>query len=254
MNPDLVEHTLISIKSAYGTGTSGILDDSAEWVLPEAIETAKRTWAKFKNDPHNHPEWGYDIPEKSPLRFKPSTVRDGVTVDVYCWLRWSDGTGVPSKQDIKMRIWSQEKAIIYRPDLDSKCVDVKLKDSTRKQPGRVISRFHFDRADLSQGKGNEYHPEFHMQIGGDSKDYELCWHPDTFDVPRIPHPPMELLLTCQLVAINFFPEKYDMIRREPHWRGRLREIQRCIMLDYYDECTRTICEGSSLLDMLRLGA
>ena len=250
MNPDLVEQTLISIQKAYGTGTSGILDDSAKWVLPQAIEFAKRTWNRFDKDPRNHPEWGYDILEKSPLRFKSRTALKGVTVDVYCRLRWSDGTSVPSKQVIQLRIWSRDKGIIYRPDLDSECVDAKLKDSTRKQPGRVISRLHFDRANLSPNRSEEYHPKSHMQIGGDSRDYELCWHPDTFDLPRIPYYPMELFLTCQLVAINFFPEEYDRIKKEPHWRGRLRDLQRRVWLDYHEECVRTIGEGSSVFDML----
>lgn len=250
MNPYLVEQALISIQKAYGTGTSGILDDSADWVLPKAIQFAKRTWDKFDKDPDKHSEWGYDIPETRPLRFKPRYASKGVTVDVYCHLRWSGGTDVPSRQVIQLRIWSQDEKLIFRPDLDSKYVDETLKDLTRHHPGRVISRFHFDRASLSPCRSSEYHPDFHIQIGGNSKDYELCWHPDTFDLPRIPHYPMELFLTCQFVAINFFPEKYRLISKEQHWRGRLRDMQRRLWLDHHKACIRTIDEGSSVLDML----
>ena len=251
MNSGIVVKTLRSIQSACGKGNSRILDDTNMWVLDEAISTVEYTAKEFERDPDNNPDWGYEIPEKSPLRFKQSKLSNGVTVDVYCRLRWSDRTGVPSKQDIKILIWSQDDKIIFRPEFDSICVYEKLTDRKRKQPGRVISRFHFDRADLSQGKSNEYHPKFHMQIGGKPSDDELSWHPKSFDLPRIPCHPMELLLTCQLVAINFFPEEYERIRRERHWIGQLREIQQSIMQDYYDKCAHAIGEGSSLLDLLR---
>ena len=251
MNPSLVEQTLISIQNAYGTGTSGILDDSANWVLPQAIDLAKRMWARTEKDPRNHSEWGYDIYETDPLRFRPEDALKGVTVDVYCRLRWSRGTDVPSEQVIQVRVWSRNKNLVYRPDLDSERVHELLKDSTRKHPGRVISRFHLDRANLSPCSTNEYHPEFHLQVGGDSEDYELCWHPDTFDLPRIPLYPMELFLTCQLVAINFFPDAYDKIKKERHWKGRLRDLQQRVWLEHHKECVRTIDAGDSLLDLLR---
>lgn len=251
MNSDKVKQALQCIRDVYGKGNLRILDDSTKWVLDEAIDTAEYTWEKFDKAPHNHPEWGYEIPERSPLRFVPSEELNGVVVDIYCNLRWSGGTGVPSKQEIKMLIWSEEERITFRRHLDSICVEEKLTDPSRKQPGRVISRFHFDRADVSPNRSKQYHPKFHMQIGSNSDCDELYWHPKGFDLPRIPYHPMDLLLTCQLVAITFFPKKYREIRQEGHWIGRLRDMQRRILKEHYDECAQAIYEGSSLLDLLR---
>lgn len=251
MHLTTVKRTFESIRVIYGKRSTGILDETTKRVLEEAVQGAEETWAEFKRNPRINPTWGYEISDRNPLRFKPSEVLNGVIVDVYCKVRWSGDTSVPVKQDIKVRIWSEDDDLIFRPHLDSGDVLNQLSDPTRSTRGRVISRFHFDRVDHSQGKSKEYHPEFHMQIGGVSNDYEICWHPKSFDIPRIAHHPMELLLTCQLVAINFFPEKYVDISRELLWISQLHTIQQSVMLDYYERCTRAIRDKHSLLDMLR---
>ena len=251
MNSSIVVKALRGIQDTCGKGNSRILDDINMWVLDEAIKAVEYTSRKFERDPDSNPDWGYEIPQKSPLRFKQSKLLNGVTVDVYCRLRWSDGAGAPSKQEIKMLIWSEKERVIFRRDLDSTCVEKKLTDPNRKQRGRVISRFHFDRAEVSPNGSGEYHPKFHMQIGSNSDRDELYWHPKGFDLPRIPYHPMDLLLTCQLVAINFFPEEYERFRTENHWVGPLREIQQRILKEHYEECAQAIREDSSLLDLLR---
>ena len=90
-----------------------------------------------------------------------------------------------------------------------------------------------------------------MQIGGVPNDDELCWHPKSFDIPRIVHYPMELFLACQLVAINFFPAKYHDIKQEISWNRQLLSTQKNILLDYFRECVQTIQDNKSLLDTLR---
>lgn len=246
-----VKRTFESIRIVYGKRSTGILSETTKRVLEEAIRDAEETWADFKRDPSNNPTWGYEISDKNPLRFKPSEVLNGVIIDIYCKVKWSSDSSIPVEQDIKMRIWSEDDNLIFRPNLDSEKILEKLSDPTRLTKGRVVSRFHFDRVDHSQGKSKEYHPEFHMQIGGVSNDYELCWHPKSFDIPRIAHHPMELLLTCQLVAINFFPEKYVDISQELLWMNQLYTTQQSVILDYYEQCIRAIRSNQSLLDMLR---
>lgn len=239
-----------SIRTVYGKRNIAILDEgSYQWILEEAEREARTTWNNFKADSSTYPSWGYKIDAKNPLRFKPSEVLNGVIVDLYCNIRWSAGNYVPAKQDIKMRIWSEDQNLIYRDHLDSDLIFEKL--SNRIQKRRVISRFHFDRVDHSQGKSKEYHPEFHMQIGGVPDDDELCWHPKSFDIPRIAHHPMELFLACQLVAINFFPERYMDIRQELLWKHQLHATQEAIALEYYEQCVRAIRQKDSLLDFLR---
>lgn len=246
-----VKRTFESIRVIYGKRSTGILDDDAKQVLEEAVRGAEYTWNEFKRNPDNHPTWGYEISDRKPLRFKASEVLNGAIVDIYCKLKWTGGTSIPFEQDIKLHVWSDDNSVIFRPQLDARIVEEKLTDPSRLHRGRVISRFHFDRADHSQGKSREYHPLFHMQIGGISNDYELCWHPKNFDIPRIAHHPMELFLACQLVAINFFPETYSDIRQELLWKHQLHATQEAIALEYYEQCVRAIRQKNSLLDHLR---
>ncbi|MCY4061899.1 MAG: hypothetical protein OXG53_06005 [Chloroflexi bacterium] len=246
-----VRENLDKIRRIYRRTGTDILGGTAKDVLDVAEARAVAMWDEFKRDKKRNPDWGYDISEAAPLRFKPSRVLKDAIVDVYCKIRWSEESSVPCKQDIKVRVWSEDSSIIYRSDLDSECVEKELTDPARIQPGRVISRFHFDRANLSNGSRRQYHPEFHVQIGGIPGSHELCWHPKGFNLPRIPYQPMELLMTCQLVAINFFPAEYGDIAKEPDWKDQLHSTQKLILLDYYQLCRDTIWQKDSLLDRLR---
>lgn len=253
MNISQIKQMLEIIGKVYGKRTIDILDESQypyTQVLPEAIQHAERTWRIYQSDRRNNPTWGYEIPDTYPLSFKRSEVLNGAHVDIYCDVKWGDGN-LPVKQDIKIRIWSEDETITFRPGFDSEDIWYKLNDAGRVHKRRVISRFHFDKADHSQGKGKEYHPEYHVQVGGVSREYELCWHPHSFDIPRIPHHPMELFLTCQLVAANFFPEKYVDISQELIWLKHLHSCQKAMLLDYYQRCVRAIDRGESLLDFVR---
>lgn len=241
------------IDTVYGKRNADILDESRfpyKWVLSEAKKHAENTWQHHRRDPSTYPTWGYEISDTYPLAFKPSEVLNGARVDVFCDIKWADGD-LPIKQDIKIRVWSDHETTAYRPELDAEDVWLKMNDENRLHKGRVISRFHFDKADHSQGRSNEYHPEYHFQVGGVSKEYELCWHPDSFDIPRFAYHPMELFLTCQLVATNFFPKKYVDISQELVWLNQLSWCQKTIQLDYYQQCVRAIRDGRVLLDFLK---
>ena len=243
------------IDTVYGKRNGGILDETVYpymWVLSEAKRHAEQSWDRFRRDPVSFPKWGYEISDTYPLSFKPSEVLNGARVDVYCNIKWAEDD-LPAKQDIKLRIWSEDQAIAYRPELDAEDVYLKLEDSARSHRGRVVSRFHFDKVDHTQGKSNQYHPPFHMQVGGIPRDYELCWHPQPFDIPRIAHQPMELFLTCQLVACNFFPEKYAALSQELVWLTQLRFHQSTLLLKYYKRCVKAIEDKDSLVDFLRSG-
>lgn len=244
------------IRTVYGNRNIDILDVTQYpyiQVLSEADQHASQTWRNYQTDRRHNPVWGYEIPDSYPLCFKPSEVLKGVHVDIYCDVKWSNDD-LPVKQDIKIRVWSDDDSITFRSGLDSDDIWYRLNDESRSHKRRVISRFHFDKANHSQGKSNEYHPKYHVQTGGISKDYELCWHPKSFDVPRLPYPPMDLFLACQLVAANFFPEKYEDIKKERTWMTHLKACQNTMLLDYYQKCVRAIqdtTEERPLLDVLR---
>lgn len=139
---------------------------------------------------------------------------------------------------------------IFDEKRDSQSV---LEELTRegRNYGRVVSRLHFDKANLNPNTGIGYRPEYHVQYGGISEVYELCWHPKKVNVPRLNHHPLELFLVCQMVAANFFPEIYrDQIREKAEWRQELIHYQNLILRSYYEKCLGFINNNNSLLDAL----
>ena len=180
-----------------------------------------------------------------PLRFVPSRVKDfNLQVDVYCKIYWKDDQ-IPFEQDIKIRLWSNHEQLIFDPERDAIAIKNKLEDSSRERQGRVISRFHFDKANKTQ-QG----PNYHLQFGGNPKEYELCWHPSSVNIPRFQYHPMELFLTCQLVAMNFFREDYLEIKQTNEWRGALALCQNHLLVGHYQNCLDVLNRGDSLLDKL----
>jgi hypothetical protein len=249
MDPDQVCTSLRQIGKAY----QKILDGSSQYVLESAainVEVSKEQYDQAKRNERRtglKPEpWGYTIHHDQPLRFIPSKIPNGieVEVDVYCEILWADGD-VPVKQDIKVRIWSQHDQTIFNPDRDSKRIEEELTSSKRIHNGRVVSRFHFDKADPNQSG-----PEYHLQFGGIPEEYELCWHPKKVNLPRFAHQPMELFLTCQMIAVNFFGDEYEEIKRKMEWEYELLFYQNLLLRKHYQECLKAIEEKKPLLDSL----
>lgn len=252
MNAERVSTSLSQIRKVYRV----ILDDSANSVIPKAI--AGLTASKQRYDEANQgssPEskertWGYTIDHDEPLRFKMSPVRDvELSVDVYCNIRWTD-KDIPISQDIKVRIWSTHDDTIFSEDRDAQDICEQLTDPKRDRRGRVVSRFHFDRVNSDQGTTLEYHPEYHLQFGGKPEEYELCWHPKKVNIPRLSFPPMELFLTCQMIAANFFWEDYLDIRERSEYRAELKMYQNLLFSSYYKDCLQAVRDNESVLDKL----
>lgn len=247
MDPNKVQNTLRQIGKLYHP----ILADDAQRVLAEAAKSVAVSREAYVQG--RSPDWGYAITHNQSLRFKPSSVMKGIQpeVDVYCDIRWQD-EDLPVRQDVKIRIWSRNTDIGYRAHLDAETILEQVTNSERLRmyAGRVISRFHFDRVRHDQGRSSEYHPDFHIQVGGKPEDYELCWHPKSFDIPRIGFHPMELFLTCQLVAINFFRDDYQRISKGPEWELYLNLYQKALLYPYYLRCVQHLTDKKSFIDAL----
>jgi len=250
MNPERVKASLQQIRKMYRR----ILDaTTGAVVIPAAVASVDTTKREYDYAVKNRtrgftPEpWGYTISHDQPLRFKPARIPNGIElqVDVYCDVRWAE-EDKPVKQDIKVRVWSQYDEVIFNPERDAPIIETKLVNPERNHPGRVVARFHFDRADPGQKTG----PEYHLQFGGKSEDYELCWHPKKVNVPRFEYRPMELFLTCQMIAANFFWEEYLEIREKSEWRKELVLYQDRLLTDHYENCLNLIRNHESLLDGL----
>lgn len=241
MNHNRVVATLKMINKTY----SRIIEPASKRALEDA--QARITTSKTEYDNNKSKMWGYEISPASPLRFVSSNVTGyPLVVDIFCKIYWSD-SDLPIQQDIKLRVWSKHSALTYRPELDAAALEEKIRAS---KTGRVMARVHFDKVDHSQGKGQQYHPHYHFQIGGKPEDDELCWH-SRLDVPRIPYFPMELFLVCQMVAANFFPEFYVEVRKKAEWKQELLQYQNLMVKPYFKRYLGVLEENGILLDELQ---
>ena len=245
MNPVIISRMFARIRKDM----SHILDERSTYILEEANGQMKVTHRQFIARRRN--TWGYTIHPSRALTFKRSErPTQENRVDIYCNIQWKNDP-LPIHQDIKIRVWGEAHDLIYRRNLDSEAIQDELTNPNRARNGRVISRYHFDKVNNEGGSiSQEYHPQYHIQIGGVSEDDELCWHPSSFDIPRIPHHPMDFFLACQLIAINFFPNEYRTICKSAEWNTHLVTTQKMLLRDYYQSCIVAINEGRSLLDEL----
>lgn len=225
----------------------GIWEDGAENVIDGAIAelgTLKKGFDGRQGKTH-HPNlvpnpWGYRIYPEYPLCFKRSTAIRGLScwLDLYCTVLWEQEEELPVQQDITVRLWSDELDYIYREDWDSPNVLDGLTNA------RVMVRWHFDLANPGQPG-----PKYHLQFGGNARSDEWHWFPEMISLPRFAHPPMDLVLVCQLIAANFYHEEYNLLCKAPEWTGIVRKSQQHL-LPYYTSCLSVIEHEQSLLDAL----
>ena len=185
--------------------------------------------------------WGFRIEPNYPLRFKKTEVNGlNLRVDLFLKSYWdSDPAVMPSELTLAIRVWSLDKHIYFRDDWDAKRLSSKINSNT----GRVMSRLHFDLANKDQPG-----PKYHLQVGGKPRDDEFHWFPDSLGVPRILHPPMDLVLATELIAANFYPKSYRAFKREAPWVGSMKTSQEYLLAGYFDQATRALMNGKSLLD------
>lgn len=242
-----VQASLRMIRKSYRR----ILDDSHTTVLAEAEAAVAASKELYDRSPaDNRPPWGYTISEARPLRFKASPSRRlPLQVDLACEIKWAEDE-TPVRQGIKMRVWSDHRPTIFDAARDAPEIEAALKDPNRPFLGRVVCKLHFDKHITEGGELSEFHPIYHMQIGGLREEYELLWHPRNVDVPRLAHHPMELFLACQMVAANFFWEEYQEISKRSEWHQELLIYQNALLVPYYRKCFEAVSNNKSLLDEL----
>jgi hypothetical protein len=232
-----------------------ILEDDADHIIEDAIAELESSKRRFDgrigrtDDPRLKPEdWGYRIYPERPLRFKRSSAIKGLDlwIDLYCTVLWKKEGEMPVNQEIHLRVWSDtSNTYTYRSEWDSENVLDKLTNPAFPLNRRVMFRCHFDLANPGQSG-----PKYHLQCGGEPREDELCWFPGILDLPRLACPPMDLILTCQLIAANFYWEEYGNFREDPEWVNTLRRSEKHLLKNYYEKCFRTIEQGHEVLDCL----
>lgn len=98
--------------------------------------------------------------------------------------------------------------------------------------GELQSRWHIDLANLKEEGIYQAGPLFHLQGGGHQpqgdRNKEL-----KVSIPRWSIPPMELILTCEMIIANFYPEKWKIIKRQRGWLELIKLAQQLCYPQYY---------------------
>jgi hypothetical protein len=97
-----------------------------------------------------------------------------------------------------------------RPPFTALDIALEVEDENR----NPVSRWHVDWANGS-GADVQQGPLVHLQYGGHRPGHRETDHP--LKVPRWSHPPMDILLLCEVVAANFYPEEWESLREDPSW-------------------------------------
>ncbi len=109
-----------------------------------------------------------------------------------------------------------------------------------------ISRWHFDLANEQGNNVMQPGPLVHVQYGGHNPGFRHLDHP--LKLPRLNHPPMDIVLLCEVVVSNFFPSKWDLIREMPAWCDAISTCQRICYSDYFKKIIQTLgCSNTTIL-------
>lgn len=142
--------------------------------------------------------WDFEVSTGEPITFAEVTDRSGTAI----------------RPRIVARI-AVNQAHETKPPFSTLDIALEISNSLA-QP---ISRWHIDLAN-EQADGWQDGPLIHLQYGGHHQNNGQYDHP--LRAPRWCHPPMEVALLCELVAANFYPQKWAQFREAPNWAGAIK--------------------------------
>lgn len=184
--------------------------------------------------------WRIFIAKEHPITFIKNIVDDyKYQVDISCEIEGQGDDLV--KYNILLRVWSCDEKISFRDDIDAIVLKTKLEQVGWK---RVILRFHFD----LRNQGTKIpEPLYHLHVGGIPKDDEHCWIPKQIKVPRFPYPPVDIILLCEFVLVNFFSQESGDLRKTPQWKSLVRKSQKLFQKPYFEKCIHFLKDNNDTL-------
>lgn len=163
----------------------------------------------------NETSWYYSVSASNPLTFKP-IINDDLN------------------QIITPRIYATievEEALCEKkvpPFVNLNCVIQVLAED-----GQILLHTHMDMADKNEHGLYQHAPLFHLQVGGH--------HPGSdrrselrLKEPRLPYPPVDILLACEIVVANFYPAEWRSLRINPSWILAICKSQHLCLSTYID--------------------
>ncbi|MBZ9854987.1 hypothetical protein LB566_14345 [Mesorhizobium sp. CA13] len=111
----------------------------------------------------------------------------------------------------------------------------------KKQP---VARWHVDLANEDEKNGQiQSGPLFHLQYGGHQHGFREL--DEKLKEPRWCHPPMDVALLCEVVAANFFPEKWAQLIQDQTWCKSIKVFERLCYTQYIEKLTHSLGRNDS---------
>lgn len=166
-------------------------------------------------------------------------------------MRWASCSDRPDDVCLVLRVWSGSETYFYRDGWDAERFCDMVTDPRTTSAGlecrRVLLRLHFD---LRKRDAEHPEPLYHLQIGGQAKQNELCWFPDGMENPRIPFVPVDLVLACEIVISDLFSDKYASLVRDLSWKRLVHKSHVSLMRPYLEDCLSALKQNQSWLEHL----
>lgn len=152
----------------------------------------------LKSSPGTETNWSYEVSPSNPIEFAPI-------------FNHSVNAKIRPKLSARVSVRTTEAGGVCFD-----CMDVAL--DVLDASGKVLVRHHVDLANYKPGEDTFQHgPLYHLQFGGHTpkqgRDFEV-----SIKEPRWPCFPMDLVLVCEIVVANFYPQAWEKLRNERHWR------------------------------------
>ncbi|MGC9778873.1 MAG: hypothetical protein HZR80_06485 [Candidatus Heimdallarchaeota archaeon] len=184
--------------------------------------------------------WRINISDNTPLKFKHMEIDKRLIPDVICNIElMNNNENLLSRYEICIRIWSSCEKLSFDESRDS----VQVKDILEKQDYlRVVYKCHFEKTSTK----NE--PKFHLQFGGIQRDgylKECYWIPPNLTTMRFLMPPLDLILTIEMILVNFYPDIYQKEKSKLYWLDMIKDCEKMFLEEFYRKCSETLGKNTS---------
>jgi len=96
---------------------------------------------------------------------------------------------------------------------------------------QLQSRWHIDLANRKADGRYQAGPLFHLEGGGHKPKGDRLDELKV-SIPRWTIPPMELILTCEMIIANFYPDKWEKMSGQKKWLELIRVAQQLCYPSY----------------------
>jgi len=180
--------------SSYLASLSNILCEN-ELIYPDSKSYLDHASAKLSKLGSSR-SWRYAIEASAPINFVPAPDKKLEEIELLVYI--DVAVAPPKRNDLPP---------FKRLDTKIEIFDL---------AGHLQSRWHIDLANRKEDGSYQDGPLFHLQSGGHKPQGNRS---DELKIsrPRWAMPPMELILTCEMILANFYPAQWKTIRTEKRW-------------------------------------